>query len=124
MNVPLLYICLVLGIQSHWAFKPPVDHAPPAVKNAAWVRNEIDRFVLARLEAAGPAPQAEADRRTLVRRLTFDLTGLPPTPEELRAGATSTVRSQRVSLTPARCARQKQPAARCVISRGGGRVLV
>jgi hypothetical protein len=53
----------------------------PAVKNEAWVRNAIDRFVLARLEAEGLAPAAEAGRRTLARRVALDLTGLPPTPE-------------------------------------------
>jgi mono/diheme cytochrome c family protein len=69
----------------HWAFqrvqRPPV----PAVKSTGWVRNPIDRFVLARLESRGLSPSAEADRRTLLRRLSFDLIGLPPTPEEVDA---------------------------------------
>ncbi len=69
----------------HWAFVPPKKAPLPDVKNAAWPRNEIDRFVLASLEANGLSPAPEADRRTLIRRVTLDLTGLPPTPEEVRA---------------------------------------
>lgn len=64
-----------------WSFQPVRRVEPPAVGHPAWVRNPVDRFVLARLEADGLAPEAEADRRTLIRRVTFDLTGLPPTPE-------------------------------------------
>jgi hypothetical protein len=67
----------------HWAFLPPQPQALPAVQHAAWPRTEIDYFVLAALEAKGLSPSPEADRRTLIRRLTFDLTGLPPTPEEV-----------------------------------------
>jgi hypothetical protein len=69
----------------HWSFQPlrPVD--PPKVRNKAWVRSPIDAFLLARLEQAGLAPAAPADRRTLLRRVTFDLTGLPPTPDEITA---------------------------------------
>jgi mono/diheme cytochrome c family protein len=69
---------------SHWAFQPVARPAVPAVKNAAWVRNPVDAFVLARLEREGIAPSPEADRATLLRRVTFDLTGLPPKPEEIR----------------------------------------
>lgn len=64
----------------HWAFQAPRNVAPPAVKNAAWPRTDVDRFVLAALESAGLAPVSDADRRTLLRRLAFDLTGLPPSP--------------------------------------------
>ena len=65
----------------HWSFIPPQRPEFPAVKDAeqeAWIRNSIDRFVAARLEAEGLAPSPEADRRTLIRRLSLDLTGLPP----------------------------------------------
>ena len=71
--------------RSFWSFRPVVDPPVPAVKDPAWPKNEVDRFVLARLEAAGLAPVAEADRPTLIRRATFDLTGLPPAPEEVDA---------------------------------------
>lgn len=67
--------------QTHWAFIPPVEVAPPEVKGGAWPRNPIDHFVLSRLEAAGLTPAPEADRHTLIRRLHLDLTGLPPAPE-------------------------------------------
>src|SRR5262249_54736311 len=63
---------------THWAFQPVRRPAEPAVKNTAWVRNPIDRFILARLEKDGITPSPEADRVTLIRRLSFDLTGLPP----------------------------------------------
>ena len=69
----------------HWAFTPPVRPAPPAVQQTDWPRNDVDRFVLAKLEAAGLKPSPEADRDTLIRRLHADLTGLPPTPEEVDA---------------------------------------
>jgi len=67
----------------HWAFQPLADTRIPAVRDEAWCANPIDRFVLARLEAAGVAPAARADRRTLLRRLSFDLTGLPPSAADL-----------------------------------------
>lgn len=69
----------------HWAFQPPKAPVPPAVKNEAWPRNPIDRFVLARLEKEGLRPSPEADRRTLIRRLSLDLIGLPPSLEEVDA---------------------------------------
>jgi hypothetical protein len=71
--------------EKRWAFRSPVRPAVPAVKNSGWVRNPIDAFILARLEAAGLTPAPEADRATLLRRVTFDLTGLPPTPAEIEA---------------------------------------
>lgn len=71
----------------HWAYQPPTRVAPPAVsaQGAAWVRNPIDRFILARLEKEGLKPAAEADRRTIARRLSLDLTGLPPEPADVEA---------------------------------------
>ncbi len=69
----------------HWSFAPVRKPAIPAVKNAAWLRDGVDVFILAKLEAAGIAPSSDADRATLLRRATFDLTGLPPTPEDLAA---------------------------------------
>ena len=66
--------------EPHWSFIPPVRPALPAVKQEAWIRNPIDQFVLARLEAEGLTPAPEAERRTLARRLALDLTGLPPEP--------------------------------------------
>ncbi|HLW67954.1 MAG TPA: DUF1549 and DUF1553 domain-containing protein [Gemmataceae bacterium] len=71
--------------KNHWAFHPPVRPAVPSVANSSWVRNDIDRFILARLEKEGLHPSPEADRITLIRRLSLDLTGLPPTPEEVDA---------------------------------------
>ncbi len=71
--------------KAHWAFRAPVRSALPAVKAAGRVRTPVDTFVLARLDAAGLSPAPEADRLTLIRRVTLDLTGLPPTPEEVAA---------------------------------------
>jgi mono/diheme cytochrome c family protein len=71
--------------RNHWAFKPPVRPALPATKNRTWARNPIDAFVLARLEKERLEPAPEADRATLLRRLSLDLIGLPPTLEELNA---------------------------------------
>jgi hypothetical protein len=68
-----------------WSFRPPKKSAPPSVKRTDWPRGDIDRFLLAALEARGLAPVADADRPRLLRRVTFDLSGLPPTPEELDA---------------------------------------
>ena len=69
----------------HWAFQPVTDPTPPEVKDRDWPRDAIDRFVLAKLEAKGLTPSPAADKRTLIRRATFDLIGLPPTPEEVEA---------------------------------------
>ncbi len=68
---------------THWAFIPPMRPPLPAVKNPHWVRNPIDRFILARLDKEGLTPSPEAERVTLIRRLSLDLLGLPPTPEEV-----------------------------------------
>ncbi len=69
--------------QSHWAFDPPKTPALPEVKNKTWLENPIDNFALARLEAEGLKPSPGADKATLLRRVSFDLTGLPPTPAEI-----------------------------------------
>ena len=71
--------------QKHWSLIAPERPPLPAVKNAAWPRNEIDRFILERLERENLTPSPEADKERLIRRLTFDLTGLPPTPSEVDA---------------------------------------
>jgi len=69
----------------HWSFLPPRKPAVPSIPGDTWSRNDIDRFVLHRLKQAGLAPSPEADRRTLMRRVSFDLTGLPPTIDEVQA---------------------------------------
>jgi hypothetical protein len=71
--------------ETHWAYATPARPALPAVKEAGWGRNEIDRFVLAKLEQEGLHPSPEADRAASIRRLSLDLIGLPPTPEEVGA---------------------------------------
>ncbi len=71
--------------QKHWAFLPPARSPLPVVKDRRWPRNPIDAFMLARLEREGLSPSPEADRTTLLRRVTLDLTGLPPTPAEVDA---------------------------------------
>ncbi len=69
--------------QPHWSFLPPKRPELPAVKDASWVRNPIDRFILSKLEEKGLKPAPEADRRTLARRLSLDLNGLPPVPADV-----------------------------------------
>ncbi len=69
--------------KDHWAFIAPVRPPVPEVTNGAWVRNPVDNFIFAKLEANHLEPAPEADRRTLIRRVTLDLTGLPPTPAEV-----------------------------------------
>ena len=69
--------------EEHWSFTPLVQPMPPAVKKKDWVRNPIDAFILSRLEKEGLQPADETDKRTLIRRVSFDLTGLPPTLEEI-----------------------------------------
>lgn len=71
--------------RGHWAFRPLADPAPPAVRDEAWVRGPLDRFVLARLEGEGLTPAAPAPRRAWLRRVSFDLIGLPPSEDELAA---------------------------------------
>ncbi len=71
--------------RAFWAFQPVRDPAPPKVQHAQWAKSPIDRFIMAALEAKHLEPVRAADRRDLIRRATFDLTGLPPTPEEVAA---------------------------------------
>ena len=71
--------------RSHWAFRPVKPVVPPRVNDPAWVQSPVDAFILATLEGHGLRPSPRADRRTLIRRVTFDLIGLPPTPEEVAA---------------------------------------
>src|ERR1700736_4863565 len=71
--------------QKHWSLIPPERYPLPAVKNKAWPRNAIDWFAVERLERGGLNPSPEASRETLLRRVSFDLTGLPPTPAEIDA---------------------------------------
>ncbi len=71
--------------EPHWAFQPIRAVAPPAVKDEGWVKTGIDRFILARIESANRKPAPAADRRTLLRRVSYDLTGIPPTPQAISA---------------------------------------
>src|SRR5262249_32389835 len=71
--------------RKHWAFQPIKRLPVPVVKNTAWPQTPVDNFILARLESRSLTPSPAADRRTLIRRATFDLIGLPPTPEEVEA---------------------------------------
>ena len=70
---------------AHWAFRPPRRSPLPRVRQAKWVLNPLDAFILAKLEAKGLKPSPVADRGTLIRRLSLDLLGLPPSPEEVDA---------------------------------------
>ena len=70
---------------THWAYQPLEKPDPPAVKNSRWVRNPIDAFVLARLEEEGVSPSPQASKYTLIRRVSLDWTGLPPSPREVAA---------------------------------------
>ncbi len=71
--------------KNFWSFRKVANPEPPTVKNTAWVKTPVDRFILAKLEEKGLQPAAPSSKLTLLRRATFDLTGLPPTPEECRA---------------------------------------
>ncbi|HWB98065.1 MAG TPA: DUF1549 domain-containing protein, partial [Bryobacteraceae bacterium] len=73
------------GGSDFWSFQPVKDHAPPKVRDRDWVQSPIDAFILAKLEEKGITPSPRADKLTLLRRATFDLTGLPPTPQEIDA---------------------------------------
>jgi mono/diheme cytochrome c family protein len=82
-----------------WSFKPLAAPSPPPVKDAAWPANDIDRFILARIEAAGLQPSADAEPRALIRRATYDLTGLPPTPEEVEAFVRDSISNQQSAIS-------------------------
>src|SRR5690349_12831396 len=71
--------------REHWAYQPVRKSAVPAVKMTSWVKTPVDSFILAQLEAKAMKPSAPASRETLLRRVTFDLIGLPPTTDDLRA---------------------------------------
>ena len=71
------------GYEQHWSFIPPAKSPAPATGNRQWAINQLDQFILERIEQVGLRPSAEATRRELIRRVAFDLTGLPPTPEEI-----------------------------------------
>lgn len=85
--------------RAHWAFQPPKDVAPPPVQHADWARSPLDQFVVAKLEQQGLEPVAPADARTLLRRIHFDLTGLPPTPEEVAAFEAAWGQDQQQAIT-------------------------
>src|SRR5581483_1930697 len=87
--------------RNHWAWKPPVRPAVPAVGDRGWVQNPIDAFILARLEAQGLRPAPPAGPEVLLRRLSFDLIGLPPTPEEVDAFARETRANPQAALAAA-----------------------
>jgi hypothetical protein len=76
---------IALARKNHWAFRPVRTPPIPAVQNERWAQTTIDRFILAKLEESGLEPAGTADRRTLIRRATFDLLGLPPSPQEVAA---------------------------------------
>jgi mono/diheme cytochrome c family protein len=82
-GAPTGEVAAVSAASKHWSFQPIARPALPTVKDKAWVRNPIDRFILARLEKEGGTPSPEADRATLIRRLSLDLLGLPPSPREV-----------------------------------------
>jgi hypothetical protein len=84
--------------RQHWAYAPLVRPELPAVKDEAWVRSPIDRFILARLEQEGLAPLPPADAQALIRRISFDLTGLPPTPEDVDRFTQSAIRDPQSAI--------------------------
>ncbi len=85
--IQLLRLWIAQGAKydAFWAYVPPKRHVVPKVNNGEWPANWIDQFILSRLDAEGISPSADADRVTLIRRLSFDLTGLPPTPAEVKS---------------------------------------
>ena len=115
--------------RDHWSFKPVTNPAPPETKDKAWPRNDIDRFILARLEKEGLRPSPEADRVTWLRRVSFDLIGLPPSPEQVEAFCQRRTRSdayERVGGRSAEVAALRRALgaalARCRALRGHARL--
>jgi hypothetical protein len=88
--------------KTHWAFVPPKDQPLPKVKDNAWPQSPVDHFILAKLEANGLKPSPPADPRTLIRRMTYDLTGLPPSAEEVEAFVKEFSPSHSLTFSPAR----------------------
>jgi hypothetical protein len=82
-TTPIVEAPITVADKSHWSFGPVVRPPLPAVKNGQWLGTPVDAFILAKLEDSGLGPAEEASRATVLRRVSFDLTGLPPTPEEL-----------------------------------------
>ena len=82
----------------HWSYQKPIKTPPPPVKNTAWPKNDLDRFILARLEAENLAPSKPADPATLARRLHLALTGLPPTPAQVTAFETATAKAPQAAI--------------------------
>src|SRR5262245_7727810 len=84
--VLVLWTCTAAaGPAEHWAFRPPAEHTAPDVRRSDLVRTPVDRFIFAQLEREGLEPAPLADKRTLLRRVTYDLIGLPPTAAEVDA---------------------------------------
>jgi len=84
VETPIVRTLDIEAGRKHWAFQPILDPKPPLVKDAAWPLDPMDRFLLTRLEKAGLQPSKDADRHTWLRRVSFDLTGLPPSPLEIK----------------------------------------
>ena len=121
------------GGRSFWAFQGPVKPAIPQVRQSDWPRSDIDRFILARLESAGIRPGKMADKASLIRRVHFDLTGVPPSPDEIDSyvqNDTPDALAQRIDRLLARSAfgerwgRHWLDVARYAESSGGGRSLM
>ena len=85
--------------REHWAFHPPREFTPPKLKNSRWAKTDIDKFILTKLETVGVAPAPEADPRTLIRRMSFDLTGLPPTSDEVEQFINAAARNRPAAIT-------------------------
>jgi len=103
--------------RQYWAYRPVVEPPVPAAKNGEWVRTPIDAFILAKLEERGLTPTTPAEARALIRRATYDLTGLPPTPEEVEAFAEKFARSSKDGGTEERRDRESEKAYSELIDR-------